>query len=184
MVDAYTGEIRMFAGNYAPPGWHFANGALLRINDYQALYSLYGVTWGGDGATTFGLPNLCGRLPIGQGQSPTAGSTNRILGQYVGTESVTLQEANLPTHTHTFNVSSTIANTQQISNSVVLGSTSNGYLGYVTPTAGKTTTVTLPANTVNNTTDYAANPSPHENRMSGIAINYIVCLNGLYPMRA
>ena len=83
MSDYFVGEIRLFAGAYAPANWHLCDGSLLSINTYQALYSLIGTTYGGVGVSTFGLPDLRGRIPIGQGQG--TGLTNRVLGQNGGT---------------------------------------------------------------------------------------------------
>ncbi|WP_202760110.1 phage tail protein, partial [Delftia acidovorans] len=100
MSEAFIGEIRLFAGNYAPEGWAPCDGRLLSINDNSALFTLLGTTYGGNGVTQFALPDLRGRLPIGQGQ--TLGGTNRILGQQIGTENVTLNVNQIPQHSHAF----------------------------------------------------------------------------------
>ena len=87
MSEAYVGEIRMFGGNYAPAGWQKCDGSLLSINTYQVLYSLLGTIYGGDGVTTFGIPDLQGRIPVGFGQG--SGLTNRVIGEKFGAEMVT-----------------------------------------------------------------------------------------------
>ncbi|MEN9798594.1 MAG: hypothetical protein RL653_2290, partial [Pseudomonadota bacterium] len=102
-MDPFLGEIKLFAGNFAPTGWAFCHGQLLPIAQNSALFSLLGTTYGGNGQTTFALPDLRGRIPVGFGQGP--GLTNRNLGDMSGVESVTLQVSNLPQHAHPFAVS-------------------------------------------------------------------------------
>ena len=94
-MDDFIGAIKLFAGNYAPDGWFYCWGQSLPIQQYAALYSLLGTTYGGDGRSNFNLPDLRGRVPVGVGQSPTLGS-NHQLGERWGSESVTLTPANLP----------------------------------------------------------------------------------------
>lgn len=91
MSEPYIGEIRMFAGNFAPVDWHFCDGSLLPISQYEALFNLIGTTYGGDGQSTFGLPNLLGRVPVHQGT--LAGGGTYILGQISGVENVTLMRS-------------------------------------------------------------------------------------------
>ena len=105
MSDQYLGEIRMFAGNYAPEGWAMCNGQLLMINQNEALFSLIGTTYGGDGQTTFALPDLQGRVPVHTGRNNVTG-TVYPLGQKGGTETVTLVADQLPRHTHAVNAQS------------------------------------------------------------------------------
>ena len=104
MSEPFIAEIRIFAGNFAPRGWAFCDGQLLQISQNTALFSLVGTTYGGDGRTTFGLPNLKGRAPMHAGGGPDL--TERRLGQSGGAETVTLTEADMPTHTHTMKASS------------------------------------------------------------------------------
>src|SRR3954454_11903051 len=99
MSSPYIGEIRMFAGSFAPAGWAFCNGALLPISENETLFQLIGTTYGGDGQSTFALPNLCGRAPLHQGTG--AGSTY-IVGEAAGVESVTLTTQQIPKHNHPF----------------------------------------------------------------------------------
>lgn len=97
-MDAYFGEIRLFAGNFAPRGWAFCNGQLLNINEYQVLYTILGTQFGGDGKTTFALPNLCGKAAIHQGAGE--GLTSRNFASTGGSKTVTLSENEIPAHTH------------------------------------------------------------------------------------
>src|SRR3569623_407895 len=100
MSNPFLGEIRLFAGNFNPRGWAVCNGALLAISQNDALYALLGTTFGGDGVTTFALPDLQGRLPEGQGQGPVLSSY--VIGQNGGAETVTLNTIQIPIHSHTF----------------------------------------------------------------------------------
>src|SRR6187399_274642 len=98
MAQPYVGEIRMFAGNFAPAGWMFCEGQLLPISEYETLFNLIGTTYGGDGQSTFALPDMRGRLPIHQGQG--SGLSNYTLAQNGGVEQVTLTVNQIPQHTH------------------------------------------------------------------------------------
>src|SRR5438105_10342167 len=99
MSEPFLGQIMLFGGNFAPRGWAFCNGQIMSIAQNTALFSLLGTTYGGDGITTFALPDLRGRAPVGQGQGP--GLSNITLGEASGTESITLTIANMPGHNHT-----------------------------------------------------------------------------------
>src|SRR5688572_17815761 len=99
MANPYLGEIKMFGGNFAPAGWHFCDGALLPISENDALFTLIGTTYGGDGQETFALPNLQSRIPIHQGTNPGNG-INYQLAEMAGTEQVTLTTQQIPVHTH------------------------------------------------------------------------------------
>src|SRR5437773_6348776 len=107
MAQPYVGEIRIFAGNFAPAGWMFCDGQLLPISENETLFNLIGTTYGGDGQTTFALPDLRGRLPIHQGTDP-AGNTY-ILAESGGVEQVTLTTNQIPTHTHPLLTTGTVA---------------------------------------------------------------------------
>src|SRR6187200_2550842 len=100
MAQPYVGEIRMFAGNFAPAGWQFCNGQLLPISENEVLFQLIGTTYGGDGQETFAVPNLQSRLPLHAGQG--TGLSNYTLGESAGVESVTLTVNQIPIHTHPF----------------------------------------------------------------------------------
>ncbi|KAB7768845.1 phage tail protein [Xanthomonas maliensis] len=182
-MDAYLGQIILFAGNYEPQGWAFCDGRQLQINNYMALYSLIGTTYGGDARTTFNLPDLRGRVAISQGQgaarAPAPQLTARVLGQQFGTETVSLQLAEMPAHTHAlqaFNApaSSSVPTTQ------LPAVTQNGETAYFVPPAGSTPAVaTLAPNAVS----VAGAGLPHDNHMATQTLNYLICLNGFYPQR-
>src|SRR3982750_2476369 len=109
MSEPFLAEIIMFGGNFAPRGWAFCSGQILSIAQNTALFALLGTTYGGNGQTTFALPDLRGRAPIGTGQGP--GLTNILLGELSGTQSVTLTSQQMPAHNHSVNASATVANT-------------------------------------------------------------------------
>ena len=119
MQEPYLGDVRMFGGNFAPRTWAFCDGRLLSISQNSALYSLLGTTYGGDGITTFALPDLRGRVPVGQGQAP--GLSNYVMGQRAGTEQVTLLMSNLPSHNHGLFATQQDANTSTVGSTVLTG---------------------------------------------------------------
>ncbi|MGN7168404.1 phage tail protein [Paenibacillus cellulositrophicus] len=172
MSEAYTGEIRLFAGNYAPTNWAFCNGQILSISEYEILYSLIGTIYGGDGTTTFALPDFRGRIVLNQGRSTTG--TNYVLSQTGGTETVTLTASQLPAHTHGVNVSSDLGTDGDPTNSFWAQS----------PISQYSNSEQSPASRMNagNITSNGGN-QPHANMMPTLAISYIICLNGLYPTR-
>lgn len=177
-MDPYVGEIRMFAGARAPQNWHFCDGTALSIQTYQTLYSLIGTTYGGSGPT-FNLPDFRGRLPIGQGQG--SGLTNRMIGQSGGVSTVALTEANIPAHSHAFNASTATATTPSVTSGVGLATPTSPVVRYAPPGA-------TPAPTPVSLDDAAITAAPgggeaHLNVMPYLAINYIICVDGLYPMR-
>lgn len=174
MAEPYVGEIRMFTGNYAPDGWAICNGALLRVSDYQMLFSLIGTTYGGDGVTYFALPNLQENLPVGQGQG--TGLTPRALGQLVGTATVTLTPGQLPAHTHAFNASTATANTPAPTNNLLAAPAPNTVKLFAAVDTSKNTT-TMPADTVSATGLSQAHP----NMMPSLSIEFIIATVGIYP---
>lgn len=105
MSEPFMGTVMIWAPNFAPRGWANCQGQLIAISTNSALFSLLGTVYGGDGQTTFGLPNLQGRVPVGQGQS--AGTSNYVIGQTSGTESVTMTQQQMPMHTHAATFTST-----------------------------------------------------------------------------
>jgi microcystin-dependent protein len=177
-MDAYLGEIRLFAGmNALPPeNWAFCDGRLVNISDYQALYSLLGTRFGGDGVRTFALPDLRGKLPIGQGAGP--GLTPRYLAQAGGSEKVTLVEAQIPSHSHAFNATTNGAEASSPSNGVFASPGSNGF--YADMPTPPVAVLTLLGDTIAGT---GGGNQPHENRMPTMAMNYIIAMQGLYPTR-
>jgi microcystin-dependent protein len=175
MADSYIGEIRMFAGKYAPVDWHLCDGSLLAISQYQVLYALIGTTYGGDGMNTFARPDLRGRVPVSTGQGP--GLSNYVLGQSFGTENVTLTAATMPTHNHPFNATSTGATSLKPTPSgsmTLAASPSNTFLYAQEANA---TIVQLAPTDVG----AAGGNVSHTNIMPVLAINYIIALTGIYP---
>jgi microcystin-dependent protein len=174
------GEIRAFAGNFAPRGFALCNGQLMPISENETLFTLIGTTYGGDGVTTFGLPDLRGRVLISQGQGP--GLTNRVLGQPGGTESVTLTQLQLPTHNHAAAVAGTAGNQSSPTNNLLANpvnatTPADNMLLYL-PTTNPTKTVLAldPA-----TVGLNVGNLPHENRMPVVTISYIIALQGIFP---
>lgn len=175
-MDPFIGEIRMFGGNFAPRGWAFCNGQLLAISSNTALFSLLGVTYGGNGQTTFALPNLQGRAPIHFGQGP--GLTPRVLGEMVGTENVTLLSNQMPMHNHDINGSSAVVDTS---------SPTNAFLGIKgeprSPENSYTTQATNLAPMNPQSISAAGGSQPHENMQPSLAVNFIIALEGIFPSR-
>lgn len=174
MADPIIGEIRLFAGLYAPANWHLCDGTLLSINDYQALYALIGTTYGGDGATTFGVPDFRGRLPVGQGAGPNL--TPRTIGQSFGTETVTINEAQLPAHNHTWLASSSVANLNTPVGNLIAATAGEQFFDTVTDP----TKITPLQDTA---CGDSGGGQSHNNVMPSFAMNYIICLNGIFPAR-
>ncbi len=171
MATPFIAQITMFGGNFAPRGWAFCDGQILSISQNTALFSLLGTTYGGNGQTTFALPDLRGRTPIGPRQG--AGLSNYNLGQKGGTETVTLNQTELPAHTHqvTARASTNEATDTEPTNNFL--ATGNQYTS--------SSNTDLNANAVQ-----AANTGgnqPHENRQPFLAINYIIALQGIFPSR-
>ena len=167
MANPYIGEIRMFGGNFAPQGWALCNGQLMAISQNEALFSLIGTTYGGDGQQTFALPDLQGRLPVHQG----GGS---ILGQKAGSESITLIAAQVPAHNHAAFGTTASANTGAPAGALY-AATDTAHQLYALATAG--TSAAMAAQTLNP----GGNPVPHDNLMPFVVITFIISLNGIYP---
>ncbi len=177
MSDQYIGEIRMFAGDYAPQSWAFCDGSLLSISEYQTLFTLIGTTYGGDGVKQFALPDLRGRVPIGQGNlSAASGNVSFSLGQKGGSESVTLTTDSIPAHSHVALVQSGSGDSP---NPIGNHWAAPGIPQYVT-NPDEATIKTMNAASVVNT----GNNAPHENRMSSITVSYIIALVGIFPNRS
>jgi len=168
-MDPFIGQIRIFAGNYAPSGWFFCDGSLLSIAEYDVLYSLLGTTYGGDGVNTFGLPDLRGRTPIHQSFGPD--SQYYVIGAQLGTETETLTQNQMPAHTHTFTASSAVANTPNPSNNYLAQSSQ------VSAFFGDNPSVPMQ----NNSLSVVGGSQPHENRMPFLATSFIIAYEGIYP---
>lgn len=173
MSQPFIGEIRMFAGNFAPVGWAFCNGAITPIDQNDALFNLIGTTYGGDGQTTFALPNLQSRVPIHVGPG-------FALGQSGGTETVTLTTSQIPAHSHV---------PQCFSNPGV-GGNQNSPQGGVWASANQTvgsvySSTTPPGLTMNPAAIGSAGGSqPHDNMIPYLVINFIISLFGIFPSQS
>jgi microcystin-dependent protein len=171
MSEPFVGEIRMFAGNFAPQGWAFCDGQLLAVSQNDALYSLFGTIYGGDGRTTFGLPDLRGRFPIHAGQGP--GLSPRQLGAKGGVEKVTLTTNQLPSHAHPVKGTNDAANSTDPGGRLPASSTTIDLYVNGAPT------VNFNAAAVS----AVGGSQAHSNLMPFICINFIVALYGIYPSR-
>lgn len=165
MAEPFIGEIRMFAGNFAPRGWALCDGQLLAISQNDALFSLLGTTYGGDGRSTFGLPDMRGRLPI------HADGGHR-LGQRAGSEQVNLTANQLPAHSHSLSASSNAAASSTPAENVTAASSSNNLYGAENP-------VSMDAAMLSN----SGGGQAHDNVMPFLCLNFIIALFGIFPSR-
>lgn len=187
-MEGTMAEIRLFAGNFSPKSWAYCNGQLLAIATNTALFSLLGTTYGGDGRTTFGLPDFRGRHPLSTGQG--GGLPNYTLGEVTGRQSTTLSLSNLPNHTHTLTGTPTITVNQPCNTG--LGETGEPDGLYpATPSAGEM------YGTTSDDTMKSYNLAPVSNLVAGVSgssqpvalgspylgINYIICMYGIFPSR-
>ncbi|MEO0825207.1 MAG: tail fiber protein [Cyanobacteria bacterium J06635_1] len=173
MATPYIGEIRMFAGNFAPKNWALCDGDLLSVSQYDALFSLLGTIYGGDGRTTFGLPDLRGRAPMHYGSGP--GLTTRNMGSKGGAATVTLTADQVPAHSHVWYASENTANENTVSGHVLGGNTKvDVYNENTTPTA-QMSDLAIAA--------HSGSGNSQPNMMPYLTINFIICLFGLYPTR-
>lgn len=177
MSEPFVAEIRIFAGNFAPRGWAFCDGQLLPISENTALFSLIGTTYGGDGRTTMALPNLQGRAPMHPGRGP--GLTARRLGEKVGVETVTLTEAQIPSHSHTARATTSPApvSITAPSSTTALARSGGGQTYQSNTTANL---VDMASQTLSTTGGSQA----HANNQPYLTLNFIIALVGLYPSRS
>jgi microcystin-dependent protein len=164
MSQPYLGEVRMFGGNFAPVDWEFCNGQLLPISQYDVLYTLIGTTYGGDGVSTFALPDLRGRLPVHVG----AGA---VLAQTGGAEAVTLSSATMPNHTHPLAASSGAADSTSPAGKVWATGGDMPYTATLTPDT------TMHAGALSS----AGGSQPHENMPPFLAVSFIIATAGVFP---
>lgn len=176
MSNPYVGEIRLLPFTFAPAGWQDCNGALLNIDEYDVLFNLIGTTYGGDGNTTFAVPDLRGRLPIHKGTM--AGGTPRVLGSMAGSETVTLQLAQLPAHGHTMVATDGSASAPVPSTSTVLGAVSGDtmYTSDITGVASRALSTTMLST--------SGGGQPHDNLMPTLTLRYCISLFGVYPSQS
>jgi microcystin-dependent protein len=166
MAQPYVGEIRMFAGNFPPAGWMFCEGQLLPISEYEILFNLIGTTYGGDGQSTFALPDLRGRIPLHTGNGFSLGETG-------GVESVTLTSQQMPTHSHTLLATSSFANTASPQGTVPAASNivnTNAY-GLDQPTSSVNPSSIGPT----------GGSQPHDNFQPYLCVDFIISLFGIFP---
>ncbi len=170
MSQPYIGEIRMVGFNFAPVGWAFCNGAIIAITENETLFNLIGTTYGGDGQSTFALPNLQSRVPIHLG---TGGGSTYVIGQMAGEEEVTLTINQIPSHNHIPQANSSAGTQTSPANNVwaaasALPYSNNGPNAVMAPQA------------VQN----AGGSQPHDNMLPFLAINFIIALYGIYPSQS
>ena len=177
MSSPFLAEITMFGGNFAPRGWAFCDGQLLSIAQNSALFSILGTTYGGDGRTTFGLPDLRGRAPMQQGNGP--GLSNIRLGQKLGAENVTLNATHIPSHNHTMPANTSTGNKDTPSSAVPAG-----YGTSVPPdgpyATGQAPNVSLHSSSVTNTGGNQA----FNIRQPSLCVNFIIAIQGIFPSRS
>ena len=171
MADPFVAEIRIFPFNFAPRGWAFCNGQLLPISQNTALFSLLGTTYAGDGKSTFGLPNLQGRVPVQRGQG--SGLSLRDLGERFGTETETLLQSHMPVHTHTLRAS------PDPGDNTVPGAA----ISLAGSTGGSVYNNSGPALTAMATQADAGGSQPHNNLMPYLTLNFCIALQGVFPPR-
>lgn len=176
MSNPFIGEIRIFAGNYAPTNWAFCDGSLIPIVQNNNLYNIIGTIYGGDGKTNFALPNLVDRAPLHAGGSAGPGLTERPLGGEGGQATVTLDAPQIPLHTHAAQCSTGFANSPSGENNVwATGSGRRGVESY-SPTPGATP-LPLAPNALNRT----GGTLPHNNLPPYLGLTFIIALNGVIP---
>ncbi len=186
MADAFIGEIRAFSFGWAPSDWMICDGSLVSLAQYQALYAVIGTTFGGDGKSTFGLPNLTSRAPIGSGQGP--GLSRHIIGQTLGELAVTLNENTMPAHTHPL-----------LGGTATSATSETGIPDATSYVSRFSNTSTTPAKVINAYVNAAVTPinttmAPsmlgpyggglgHENRQPVLTMTFCICMIGWFPAR-
>jgi len=176
MAQPYLAEIKMFAGNFAPHGYAFCNGQIIAISQNTALFSLLGTTYGGNGTTTFALPNMQGRAPVHQGNG--AGIDPVSLGEMAGETSVTLNTSNLPQHTHPISgaaIAGSNPGETPASNTLFTNSAPNQLYAAALGTGG--------LNLAPQTITMAGGSQPHNNAQPYLAVSFIIALSGVFPAR-
>jgi microcystin-dependent protein len=176
MADQFVAEIRIFAGNFAPTGWALCNGQLLPISQNTALFSLLGTTYGGDGKSTFGLPNLQGSAPMAAGQGP--GLSFRSLGEVGGEQSVTLLTTEMPSHTHTAQ-----ADAGGGGNAVPTSNSWGASGGRGRPAAPYAPSSNSNVAMSQTGTSLAGGSLPHNNMQPYLCMTFIIALQGIFPPR-
>ena len=171
MANPFLGDIRLFAGNFAPRGYAFCSGQLLSIAQNSALFSLLGTTYGGDGQTTFALPDLRGRAPMHQGTGP--GLTPRTIGESLGSEAVTLTGNQIPAHGHSQFASLNAATPAAGPTGAPASSTTTAFYGTGAPAIDMSSSAV----------GAAGGNQPHDNMAPYTVLNFIIALEGIFPSR-
>jgi microcystin-dependent protein len=197
-MDFYLGQVIAFAGNFAPQNFMLCDGTLLPISSYQALFAIIGTTYGGDGRTTFALPDLRGRTVIGTGTGP--GLSPRTLGAKAGEENVTLTPTQIPAHNHTLTAQASVAipgskafsgaGNQSSPTNNILATPADGAGAGVTPYAAASTANTTLGDATTGTASFNAaatsntgGGAAHNNLPPYLPLTYIICVNGIFPAR-
>jgi microcystin-dependent protein len=177
-MQVFVGTIQPFAFNFAPTGWQQCNGQIVGINQNQALFSLIGTTYGGNGTTTFQLPNLQSRLPLHYGNGP--GLTPRVIGEMAGTESESILISNMPTHSHTLMGTTAAATTDKPATGVLLAAANDPATGNAFNVYGPT-----PQNAQLNSQSIGAtgNSAPLQTMPPFLAVNFCIAMFGIFPSR-
>jgi microcystin-dependent protein len=192
MAEAYIGEIRLFGFNFAPRGWMLCQGQTLSISSNTALFSLLGTTYGGNGTTTFNLPDLRGRVAVGQGNGPGINPVD--IGQIAGNNNVSLVQPNMPAHNHVVQATASVAipalttvgTAQAPSNTTILAQPTDSEVGAVVKlyANGPADTTLEPFNAaVNGPTSIAGGSQPFDVSNPYLGLNYAICTNGIFPSR-
>lgn len=180
-MDPFLGEIRLCAFSFAPRGWAFCNGALLPVRQNQALFALLGITYGGDGVNTFGLPDLRGRTAVSAGPSQLTG-TNYTQGAQLGTETVTLTSAQVPSHSHLLQVSTSAGTSATIGAAVNIPATSSVTAPAVPEATYGDASSNLTAMS-SRMCQLSGGNQPHANVQASLVLNYIIATQGIFPSR-
>ncbi|MGK9143798.1 tail fiber protein [Xanthomonas euvesicatoria] len=175
MGTPFIGEIRLFGFGRTPQGWQACDGSLLQISEYEPLYVLLGTAYGGNGTSTFAVPDLRGRVPVHQGQGP--GLSNYVLAQRAGTETVTLTDLQMPAHTHV--TQATTAGATATAPSGLLPAAVSGDTFYLTTTGGATAQAMS-----GQSTSFAGGNQPHDNVMPTLTVQYCIATTGIFPQQA
>jgi microcystin-dependent protein len=181
MSNPFVAEIRIFAFSFAPTGWALCAGQLMPISQNTALFSLLGTTYGGDGKSTFALPNLQGSAPMQQGQGP--GLTDRVLGETGGEQNLTLITSEMPVHAHTVNADTNFGTTPDPNGNIYMRGNFDdgaGHTGGVQVYNTNTTPNTLLSPFA---VGVAGSSFPHNNMMPSLGVNFCIALQGVFPAR-
>lgn len=174
-MDPFLGEIRIVGFNFPPVDWAICDGSLLPIGQYDALYTLIGTTYGGDGISNFKLPDFQGRIPVHSGKGTDL--TQHVIGEAFGTEQVTLTTAQIPAHTHALQASTAVPTTVSPGNGVLAARAGNNLAMYTADTTTPNAQLSPAAIT------QSGSSVPHDNTMPTLGLTFIIAVNGIYPNR-